>query len=147
MWCLLAVALHRCFFCAYPAQDLDILIIEKGGFRPHEAQLRDGWRTGEEITQRNSSGFRKDWLSFVVFGGNSNFWWGDTPRFHPDDFRLQSRFGVGMDWPFGYDDLAPYCERAETLMEIAGGGSAHILPLKTPFPYPEHAKSRADVAL
>ncbi|WP_170401417.1 GMC oxidoreductase [Ruegeria arenilitoris] len=135
------------FFAHALPQNLDILIVEKGGFRPHEAQLRDGWRAGEDITQRNSSGFRKDWLSFIVFGGNSNFWWGDTPRFHPDDFRLHSRFGVGMDWPFGYDDLAPYYERAEYLMEIAGGGSDHILPRDKPFPYPEHTGSRADVVL
>ena len=52
-----------------------------------------------------------------------------------------------MDWPFGYDDLAPYYERAESLMEIAGGGSDHIIPRDKPFPYPEHPKSRSDIVL
>lgn len=135
------------FFAHALPLDLDVLVVEKGAFRSHEAQLRDGWGVRETIAQRNSSGFEKKWLSFTVFGGNSNYWHGDTPRFHPDDFQTNSLFGVGMDWPFGYDDLAPYYERAEALMEVAGGKSNHIIPRDNPFPYPPHPMSRSDKVL
>src|SRR6185436_9877944 len=32
-------------------------------------------------------------------GGTTWHWLGTSFRFIPDDFRLKSRFGVGMDWP------------------------------------------------
>jgi len=38
-------------------------------------------------------------------GGTTWHWLGTTLRFVPDDFRLHSRFGVGVDWPLSYDDL------------------------------------------
>jgi choline dehydrogenase-like flavoprotein len=31
----------------------------------------------------------------------------------PEDFEMQSRYGVGRDWPLRYDDLVPYYARAE----------------------------------
>lgn len=135
------------FFAHALPDDLDILIVEKGAFQSHDRFIRNGWGTREQITQRNSSGYRKDWVAFTTFGGNSNFWWGDTPRFHPDDFLLRSKFGVGEDWPFGYDELEPYWARVENLFEVAGGGSEHVLPRKTAFPFPPHIPSRSDLAL
>ena len=52
-------------------------------------------------------------------------------RFHPDDFRMASRYGVPdgsslTDWPIGYDDLAPWYDRAE--WEIGVGGNDHDRP-------------------
>ena len=61
------------FFARALPPDLDILIVEKGAFRPYDAQVRSGWRAGEKITQRNTSGIEKHWLSYIVFGGNSEF--------------------------------------------------------------------------
>jgi choline dehydrogenase-like flavoprotein len=135
------------FFGHALPRGLSVLFVEKGGHYPLAAQLASGWAVREDIPQRNSSGHPKDWLAFTLFGGNSNYWWGDTPRQHPDDFRLHSLAGVGMDWPFGYADLEPYYERCEALIEVAGGGSEHILPRRSPLPYPPHVLSRSDVAL
>lgn len=126
---------------------LDVLFVEKGSEYPHAEQLEKGWAVRENFVQRNSSGHEKHWVAFTLFGGNSNYWWANSPRLHPDDFVLQSKFGVGRDWPVGYDDLEPYWTRSEELMEIAGGGSEHILPRSRPFPYPAHAPSRSDAAL
>ena len=40
-------------------------------------------------------------------GGTTWHWLGTSFRFVPDDFRLRSKFGVGVDWPISYDDLEP----------------------------------------
>jgi choline dehydrogenase-like flavoprotein len=45
-----------------------------------------------------------------ALGGTSLHWLGTTPRFLPNDFRLNSVYGVGVDWPLTYDDLQDdYC--------------------------------------
>jgi len=46
-------------------------------------------------------------------GGTSLHWLGTTPRFCPNDFKLQSKYGVGVDWPIDYAELEPYYGQAE----------------------------------
>ncbi|WP_170464350.1 GMC oxidoreductase [Ruegeria arenilitoris] len=121
--------------------------MEKGLKYTHSDQVKNGPAVQETITQRNTSGLKKNWLAFTLLGGNSNYWWGNVPRFHPDDFVLNSKFGVGLDWPITYQDLEPYWERVEDIIEVAGGQSLDILPRRRPFPYPAHTPSRADLAL
>lgn len=72
----------------------------------------------------------------VVYGGMA---W----RFHPDDFRMASRYGVPegsslADWPIGYDDLAPYYDRAEWEIGVAGlgSGNVHQGPRQRGYPMP-----------
>ena len=38
-------------------------------------------------------------------GGSSLAWGAVCPRFLENDFRLDSLYGVGMDWPVSYSDL------------------------------------------
>ncbi|WP_282168618.1 GMC oxidoreductase [Ruegeria atlantica] len=128
-------------------QDLNVLFVEKGDEYTHSDQIENGPAVQEAFTQRNSSGLKKNWLAYTLLGGNSNYWWGNVPRFHPNDFALNSMFGVGIDWPISYDDLEPYWERVEDIIEVAGGQSQDILPRRKPFPYPAHTPSRADAAL
>jgi len=55
-----------------------------------------------------------------LLGGTTWHWLGTALRLLPEDFELQSRFGVGVDWPLGYDELEPwYCE-AERELGVAG---------------------------
>ena len=131
------------FSKALPA-GLDVLFIEKGAIQPHQDQLARGTRYIEEIDQENTSGHKKGWVAHTLFGGNSNCWWGQTPRLHPNDFRLRSLYGIGEDWPLSYDDLEPHYLEAEQVMEIAGGGNEHVLPRSAPFPYPPHALTLAE---
>ena len=46
-------------------------------------------------------------------GGTSLHWLGTTPRFCPNDFQMQTKYGVGVDWPLTYADLEPYYCEAE----------------------------------
>ncbi len=53
-------------------------------------------------------------------GGSTVHWASFTPRFHPSDFRVYSRDGVGADWPISYWDLKPYYELMERELPVAG---------------------------
>ena len=53
-------------------------------------------------------------------GGGSVHWAAFTPRFHPSDFEVYTRDGVGADWPIDYADLQPYYEQLELEMPVAG---------------------------
>jgi choline dehydrogenase-like flavoprotein len=53
-------------------------------------------------------------------GGSTWHFLGNVPRFLPNDFRLKTAYGRGVDWPLSYDDLEEdYCT-AEELMGVAG---------------------------
>ena len=53
-------------------------------------------------------------------GGLSNHWSCAVPRFSDEDFRDAARAGEAYAWPIGYDDLAPWYDRVEPLLHIAG---------------------------
>ena len=50
--------------------------------------------------------------SGIGVGGSTLHYTAYTPRAQPDDFRLYSQFGAGVDWPIGYQDLAPIIVRS-----------------------------------
>ncbi|WLI40326.1 GMC family oxidoreductase [Pseudomonas hefeiensis] len=54
-----------------------------------------------------------------VGGGTTWHWVGTCLRMVPNDFRLKSKYGVGVDWPISYDDLqSAYC-RAEAEIGVS----------------------------
>jgi len=62
-------------------------------------------------------------------GGGTRVYGAQAWRFLPTDFRMASTYGVPpgsslADWPLGYDDLAPYYDRAEWEIGVAGDGDA-----------------------
>jgi len=78
-------------------------------------------------------------------GGTTWHWLGIALRFVPDDFRLRTKFGVGVDWPISYDDLEPwYCE-AERELGVAGDNNAELqTPRSQPYPLPPIPLSYSD---
>jgi choline dehydrogenase-like flavoprotein len=70
-------------------------------------------------------------------------------RFHPDDFRMVSRYGTVAnstlaDWPVTYDDLEPYYEKAEWEIGVSGDDSTNPFKgsRKRPLPMPPLPDSR-----
>lgn len=55
-----------------------------------------------------------------ALGGTTLHWEGKTPRMLREDLELRSRYGVGLDWPFSYDELIPLYERAEFEIGVSG---------------------------
>ena len=75
-----------------------------------------------------------------IAGGTTWHWLGHTPRLLPNDFRMASCYGVGVDWPIGYDELEPWYCQAETALGVAGDDEAWANVLgaarSRPFPMP-----------
>ena len=55
-------------------------------------------------------------------GGSTNAWGGWSLRYRPEDFCLYTNTGEGLDWPFGYESIVPFYERAEKTLWVAGEG-------------------------
>ena len=53
-------------------------------------------------------------------GGSTLHYTAYTPRAQDDDLHLHRDFGVGVDWPFGYDELEPYYDELEQFLGISG---------------------------
>lgn len=134
------------FACALKGKGLSVLFIERGPMVDRQTQLdtRNGPARYVDVKQDNQSEYAKEWTVLHQFGGCSNCWWGNTPRFHPNDFQLRAKYGVGHDWPMSYDDLEPFYLSAERIMDIAGGGSDAFLPRSAPYPSPPHKLTRAE---
>ncbi len=144
-----------------------VLVIERGRWRDyansgHRDHLRNhrnfphGHNTGpeldgnprvfvdplghEHIVAPHQNGYQP--LASAV-GGGTLVYGMQAWRFHPLDFRMASTYGVPegsslADWPIGYDDLAPWYDRAEWEIGVAGspGGDPNGGPRGREFPMP-----------
>ncbi len=78
-------------------------------------------------------------------GGTTWHWLGNCPRLLPSDFEMNSRFGVGLDWPIAYDDLESWYLDAEHELGIAGDSDADAgSPRSGPYPMPAHPLASGD---
>lgn len=67
-------------------------------------------------------------------GGSTLHWGGMVNRFWPSDFESKRRWGIGQDWPIGYDDLEAYYCRAEVEMGVSGTVNAGDPWRSQPYP-------------
>jgi choline dehydrogenase-like flavoprotein len=115
------VTCRRDFWVPYPEDDPHV-VVEGPGARP-------------SVSHRG-------WISQCVGGGTvhmSGFFF----RYHPIDFELRSRApdltGTTLiDWPFGYEQLAPYYDRVEKELGVSGDLAQNPYDPRgdAPFPYP-----------
>ncbi|ACK67117.1 dehydrogenase subunit [Rippkaea orientalis PCC 8801] len=55
-----------------------------------------------------------------VFGGTTMHWEGKTLRMLPEDFKLKTNYGHGLDWPITDQDLWKYYRQAEYEIGVSG---------------------------
>lgn len=55
-----------------------------------------------------------------VLGGTTLHWEGKALRLLREDLRLQSRYGIGLDWPIDLEDLLPHYDDAEHEIGVSG---------------------------
>lgn len=68
-------------------------------------------------------------------GGTTWHWAASTWRFLPNDFKLKTLYGVGLDWPIEYADLEPWYGRAEVELGVWGPGDEDLgSPRSAPYP-------------
>lgn len=80
-----------------------------------------------------------------IVGGTTWHWGGLALRFRPNDFKLKSLFGVGVDWPIAYEDLEPWYGLAEDEMGVAGDNREEFgSPRSRAYPMPAIPMTYAD---
>lgn len=125
-----------------------ILVLERGKYDSLGWQLQNKTNASLDYNKlfinRNPD---KGWYFAPGYGGGSKIWWGCTPRFLPNDFRLKSKYGVGKDWPISYDDIEEYYCQAEEIMAVSGPDNTAIFPRSRPYPQPPHLLSDPDKIL
>jgi choline dehydrogenase-like flavoprotein len=68
------------------------------------------------------------WTRGYHVGGKSLLWARQTQRWSPFDFEGPARDGFAVEWPIGYDDLAPWYSYVEKFAGISGNkdGLPHL---------------------
>lgn len=124
-----------------------VLVLERGRFDTHRWQVENTRTTSQNanatFVNQNPD---KAWVYNPGFGGGSNCWWAVTPRLLPNDFQMQTKYGVGIDWPLSYADLEPFYTEAEEIMQISGPQDHYPFPKSSPYPQPPHRFSDVDKA-
>jgi choline dehydrogenase-like flavoprotein len=124
-----------------------ILVLERGNEDTKAWQLANKKHSsieGADVYENLTP--EKEWYTSPGFGGNSKCWLGGTTRMMPGDFKLNSRYGVGYDWPISYDDLEKHYCTVEQVMLISGPSDSPM-PRSQPLPLPPHRFSDPDVLL
>lgn len=127
--------------------DARVLVLERGALETHGWQVKNRHRLDGRHDHSYVNHNDKPWIVRLSFGGASNCWWACVPRMLPEDFELQSRYGVGSDWPLSYDDLEEYYCLAEEIMAVAGPSDDSPFPRSRPYPQAPHKFSVADEVL
>lgn len=76
-------------------------------------------------------------------GGSTLHFLGEAHRMNPHAMKLKTRFGVGADWPFDYDELEPYYGVVENLLGVAGPAQTGDRWRSAPYPLPAHPLSKS----
>lgn len=93
-------------------------------------------------------GQRFDSTYMRMVGGTMYHWLGIAIRLLPHDFEMRSRYGVGVDWPIGYEELEPWYSRAEQELAVSGDDDcAGPAWRSTPYPMPAIPHSYLDQQL
>jgi choline dehydrogenase-like flavoprotein len=122
-------------------------LVERGDFLPQERENWDPtevyqnlrYRAPEEWLDGDGKAFRPG-LHYYV-GGSSKVWGACLVRMRECDFEEVRHIGGSSPaWPFSYEALAPYYDRAEQLYGVhgapGGGADPTAPPLQAPPPYP-----------
>ncbi len=131
---------------AYALADsgVDVLLIERGDFLPQEKQ---NW-SPQEVFEGHRYANAEQWYdtegrpfspgTYYYVGGNTKLYGSSLVRFRREDFQsTQHEAGESPEWPFSYDDFAPYYARAEQVYRVHGDHTDDpTLPRDEPFPYP-----------
>ena len=61
-----------------------------------------------------------DWIRGYQLGGKSLTWGRACQRWSQFEFTAPARYGYGIEWPIGYDDIAPWYSHVEKFIGVCG---------------------------
>jgi len=73
---------------------------------------------GNYLVQKGPVAYGTTYLRVV--GGTTWHWGSATWRMIPNDFKLNTLYGKGRDWPISYDTIEPFYARAEAELGVNG---------------------------
>jgi choline dehydrogenase-like flavoprotein len=73
--------------------------------------------TSSYFVQQGAVPFLSDYTRAV--GGTTLHWQGVCPRMLPNDFRMKTVYGQGVDWPIDHGELERYYQQAEEELGVA----------------------------
>jgi choline dehydrogenase-like flavoprotein len=71
-------------------------------------------------------------------GGAALHYFANFPRLMPNDFKVKSEHGKGLDWPINYADIAPWYDKVARDLGVSGDAKAEEIwrPMGEPYPMP-----------
>jgi len=113
---------------------LKVVCLEQGDWtrpehHPHfspdwEWQRLNNWSTAPNVRQRTDDypvdTLNETTLMWCGVGGSTTVYTATWPRFRPSDFRKGTEHGCQPDWPFTYEDLAPWYEQNDRNCGVSG---------------------------
>ena len=121
----------------------EVTLVERGQMRLDADQLPFSSRELPGPSTEHNIEPGHQWMYGYAFGGSSLLWAGVAPRLLPSDFEMRSRFGIWRDWPISYDDLLPFYQEAERLLEVSGV-EHELFPGSNSYPVAPPQPSRVD---
>ena len=91
----------------------------QGGNYALKASNKHLWMTDKDQPYEANGGKFK-WRRGSTIGGKSLMWGRASYRLAPYDFEVNKLDGEGVDWPVRYNDIAPWYDRVEKFVGIAG---------------------------
>jgi len=90
----------------------------------------------ESVAKPHEGGYNNN---AMAVGGGTRVYGAQAWRFHPLDFRMASTYGVPdgsslADWPFDYEELAPYYEAIEWEVGVSGDKPSRNMPPRRDYP-------------
>lgn len=126
------------------------VVLEQGGWtrpadHPHEGRdwewrrLTD-WSPNPNVRRRPDDypvdTRTSNALMWNAVGGSSAVYTAQWPRMKPSEFRKGTEHGLAPDWPFTYEDLAPFYAETDRLLGVSGLAGDPAMPAQEPFPMP-----------
>jgi choline dehydrogenase-like flavoprotein len=135
------------------ARGLDVVCLEQGEWYPPEErpkafpdwEIRDRRAWSPRLADRSSpcefpvtsaGDDLVDVMTVSAVGGSTVAYGGHFWRLSPTDFGLHESEEFGVDWPIGYDDLAPYYTLNERIMGVSGLAGDPTGPPRAPSLHP-----------
>lgn len=83
----------------------------------------------------------------MTYGGSTIHWGGWSFRMKPEDFKMKTNTGTGIDWPIAYDEFEPYYSAAENYIGVAGDSNDKTVPRSRAFPFDAYPFTLEDAPL